>query len=107
VHSRQAAEGAWRRRSERTATHEVVDHPWSQEVQKPHVARQVSMWLCLEQRGMTGPREAQQASSRPHEAEIPEGLPVRAEDPLREHRDTLALQLLLLMVCIAVWPDGD
>jgi hypothetical protein len=30
-----------------------------------------------------------------------------ADDPLREHRGTLALQLLLLMVCIAVWPDGD
>jgi hypothetical protein len=86
-----AAEGAWRRRSERTTTHEVVDHSWSQEVQKlrvaqwetpePRVARQVSVWLHLAQWGMTGPREAQQASSRPHEAEIPEGLPVWAEEP--------------------------
>jgi hypothetical protein len=74
-----------------TTTHEVVDHPWPQEVQKPRVAqwetlelrvaRQVSVWLRLAQWGMTGPCEAQQASSRPHEAEILEGLPVWAEEP--------------------------
>jgi hypothetical protein len=73
------------------ATHGVVDHPWPQEVQKPRmtqwytpeprVARQVLVWLHLALWGMTGPREAQQASSRPHEAEIPDGLPVWAEEP--------------------------
>jgi hypothetical protein len=88
---RRAVEGAWRRRSERTTTHEVVDHPWPQEVQKPRVAqwetpeprvaRQVSVWLRLAQQGMTGPREAQQALSRPHEAEIPKGLSVWTEEP--------------------------
>jgi hypothetical protein len=33
------------------------------------------------QLGTPGPREVQQASSRPHGAEIPEGLPVRVEEP--------------------------
>jgi hypothetical protein len=89
--SGQATEGTCHRRSERTATHKVVDHLWPQEVQKlrvaqwenpePRVARQVSVWLHLAQQGMTGPREAQQASSRPHEEEISEGLPVWAEEP--------------------------
>jgi hypothetical protein len=36
----QAAEVAWCRRSERTTTHEVVDHPWPQEVQQPRVVQQ-------------------------------------------------------------------
>jgi hypothetical protein len=36
----QAAKVAWCKRSERTATHEVVDHPWPHEVQQPHVAQQ-------------------------------------------------------------------
>jgi hypothetical protein len=51
------------------------------ETPEPRVAWQVSVWLCLAQRGMTGPREALQASSRPHKAEILEGLPVWAEEP--------------------------
>jgi hypothetical protein len=36
--SGQATEGTCHRRSERTATHEVVDHLWPQEVQKLRVA---------------------------------------------------------------------
>jgi hypothetical protein len=34
----QVAEVAWCKRSERMTTHEVVDHPWPQEVQQSHVA---------------------------------------------------------------------
>jgi hypothetical protein len=33
------------------------------------------------QLGMLGPREAQHVSSRPHRAEISEGLSVRVEEP--------------------------
>jgi hypothetical protein len=72
-------------------THKVMDHPWLQEIQQlhmvqretpePHVARQVSVWLRLAQQGTTRPCEAYQALSRPHEAEILEGLPVQAEEP--------------------------
>jgi hypothetical protein len=64
-----ATEVAWCRRSERTATHEVVDHPWPQEVQQPRVVQQET----------PEPRVALQASSRPHRAQIPEGLPMSAE----------------------------
>jgi hypothetical protein len=69
----------------------VVDRPWPQEVQKPcvvqqetpepHMVQQVSVWPHVAQRGIPGPRETQQASLRPHGAEIPEGLSVRAEEP--------------------------
>jgi hypothetical protein len=77
----QAPEVACCRRSERTITHEVVDHPWPQEVQQPRVVQQVLVWPRMAQLGTLGPREAQQASSRPYRVEIAKGLPVRAEEP--------------------------
>jgi hypothetical protein len=87
----QAPEVACCRRSERTITDEVVDHPWPQEVQQPRVAQQetpeprvvqqVLVWPRVAQLGTLGPREAQQASSRPYRVEIVKGLPVRAEEP--------------------------
>jgi hypothetical protein len=45
------------------------------------VAQQVLVWPRVAQLGTLEPREAQQASSRPHGAQITEGLPVRAEEP--------------------------
>jgi hypothetical protein len=55
-------------------------HVVQQVLVRLHVA-QVSVWLHMAQLGMPRPQETQQASSRLHEAEIPEGLPVQAEEP--------------------------
>jgi hypothetical protein len=62
-----AAEVAWCRRSERMATHEVVNHSWPQEVLHP----------CMAQQETPEPRVAQQVLVWPHLAQL--GTPERCE----------------------------